>query len=344
MSLNVGMLGTGGIATYHLAGFEACADRARIAAVADINEDAARAFGKAAGAERIYSRWQDLIEDDAIDAVDISLPHDLHAEVAVAAAEAGKHILVEKPIATTLEDADRMLAAAERAGVTLAVLHDRRFSPSYELAKQLLDDGVIGRPLLYRLDHNQAPSFPEGSWARSRERLGGGAIMSCLTHIIDLARHYAGDVADVGCWSVTLPEKMEGEIIGVVPMRFASGAIGDLSINWNVKGRKSNNGTWYEMVWISGTEGTLYTFNDGERHSFGGVRYLRYGEEGDPFEFIPVENKLTGHQRAIIDFVDSVLNGTQPLVTGAEGRAAIEVALAAYEAEREGRVITLPRR
>ena len=330
----IGLIGAGGISRAHIPGFLACHDQAVVTAIADSNPDAARVARQALGGGDLYDDWRTLLDCADVDAVDICLPHDLHEPVAVAAAERGKHILVEKPIARTLAEADAMLEAADRNKVILMVCHDRRYHPTFVKIKELIDAGAIGRPLCLRLDHNQDIRLSPDHWIFQKARLGGGAIMSCLTHQFDLLRWYGGDVSQVGCISLTEPSRMEGEIIGVVPLRFASGAVGDAVINWHVRGTLPTlpGGLWYELAWLSGTEGNL--------HTMGGLHLLRYDGTA-AYESIPVAEEA-GHVGAIAHFVDCVREGRVPLTSGREGRAALEVALAAYASEAAGRFVSLP--
>ena len=331
--LRVGLVGAGGITRAHIPGYRLCADRAEVTAIADARAEAAAAARDALGGGTVFADWRDLLERGQVDAVDICLPHDLHAPAAIAAAEAGKHVLVEKPIARNLDEADAMVDAAERAGVVLMVCHDRRYHPAFARIKALLDEGVIGRPLCLRLDHNQYIRLQPEHWIFQKERLGGGAVMSCLTHQFDLMRWYGGDIARVGGLSLTLPDRMEGEIIGMAPLRFASGALGDAVINWHMQGRGLPGGLWYELIWLSGTEGNL--------HNWDGIHLLRYGGRAERYETIPAEEG-TGHPRAIAHFVDCAREGRTPLTNGREGRAALEIAIAAYRSEETGRFVDLP--
>lgn len=333
--LRIGLIGAGGISRAHIPGFLAVQDRAVVTAIADVNQQAAERAQHDLPRARLYGSWEELLDSTDVDAVDICLPHDLHAPVAIGAAQRGKHILVEKPIARDLAEADAMVDAADRAGVILMVCHDRRYHPLFARVKALLNEGAIGRPLCVRLDHNQHIVLTPDHWIFQRARLGGGAIMSCLTHQLDLMRWYAGNVARVGCLSLTLPAAMEGEVIGVVPLRFSSGAIGDAVINWHVQGTLPTvaGGLWYELVWLTGTEGNL--------HTLGGLHVLRNGEE--PQRYAPVVvPEGAGHIQAIAHFVDCVLEGRVPLTNGREGRAALEIAMAAYASEASARFVDLP--
>ncbi len=332
--VRVGLIGAGGITRAHIRGYLACKDRAVVTAIADPVEAAARARqAELDGQCSLYGDWRELLDRADVDAVDICVPHDLHEAVAVGAAQRGKHILVEKPIARTLGEADAMIAAAEQAGVILMVCHDRRYHPAFIKIKELVDQGAIGRPLCLRLDHNQYIKLTPDHWIFQKERLGGGAVMSCLVHQFDLIRWYGGDVVQVGGLSLTVPTHMEGELIGVCPLRFASGAVGDTVINWGVRGQEVAGGLWYELVWLSGTEGNLHNWN--------GIHLLRYDRPDATYESIPV-GPGEGHTGAIAHFVDCVRHGRRPLTDGHEGRAALEIALAAYASEESSRFVTLP--
>ena len=178
--IRVALIGAGGISRAHIPGYLGCRERAEVVVIADPVEPAALSAREAlGGTAEILADWRLALERADVDAVDVCLPHDLHEPVVVAAAEAGKHVLVEKPIARDLAEADRMIEAADRAGVTLMVCHDRRFHPLFARIKELLDDGAIGRPLCLRLDHNQRLQLSPEHWIFQKTRLGGGAIMSC---------------------------------------------------------------------------------------------------------------------------------------------------------------------
>ncbi len=330
----IGLIGAGGIANSHAAGYLSCGDRASVVAIAEPDKARAEAMReRLGGTARIYSSWEGLLQDDEVEAVDICLPHHLHLPAAVASAEAGRHVMVEKPIARNLAEADAMVTAADNANVRFMVAHDRRFNPVFAKVKELIEQDAIGRLLCVRLDHNQNLVLPEGHWIRDREKLGGGAIMSCLVHQFDAMRWFAGSVSQVGCMTLTWPERMEGEVIGVVPLRFRSGAVGDSLINWAVRGR-SENGTWGELIWITGEKGSI--------HNLGGL-FVRHDDGKTVGEFEPVEVEPGGgHPRAVEHYVDCVRANREPLVNGREGRATLEVAEAAYRSEESGRFINLP--
>ena len=204
---------------------------------------------------KIVPDYRDVLACDAIDAVDIILPHYLHLPATVAAAAAGKHVLVEKVMARNVWECDRMIEACDAAGVTLTVCHDRRYHGEWEMLKETVDSGALGEIFFWKLNHNQDVVFPEGTWVRSRDGLGGGAIMSCLTHQIDGLRWYAGEFDSVACMTRVTPERMEGESLGVIIATLANGALAELSINWRTHSHHGENCLWYEMVQACGTKG-----------------------------------------------------------------------------------------
>ena len=142
-TITVGVLGGGGILDAHIRGYRAYADAIEVIAVADVSEETARRRAAELGAAA-YTDFRQMIVEAELDAVDICLPHHLHAEAIVAAAEAGKHILCEKPLCLTVPQADEVRRAVTAAGVTLMCAHNQLYLPAVTKAKQLLDDGVLG--------------------------------------------------------------------------------------------------------------------------------------------------------------------------------------------------------
>src|SRR5947209_16182127 len=171
--VRVALIGCGGIATAHLAGYRSLPELGRIVVACDADPDSARRRAQETGAEACFDYRAALARDD-VEAVDLCLPHDLHEPVTRAAAAAGKHVLVEKPIARNLAEAGRMIAACAEAGVHLMVAHCQRFSADRQTAKRLVDEGAIGRIYLMRTDHNQWVDYPSGHWINDPVKLGGG--------------------------------------------------------------------------------------------------------------------------------------------------------------------------
>jgi len=347
--VRIGLLGCGGIVGAHMRGYERVRDTIEVIAVAEPrverHEQVRKWFGDAVP---ILDSYEDVLAIDAVEAVDIVLPHDLHMKATVAAAEAGKHVLIEKVMARNVYECDRMIEACATNGVTLTVCHDRRYHGEWETVKQILDTGALGEIFFFKLDHNQNVLPPAGHWIRTKDGIGGGAIMSCLTHQIDALRWYGGEVESVNCMSRTIPERMEGEFLGLVQARMRSGALAELSINWWTSSNIGDNSLWYEMVQVCGSHGEAYRVSG--KGTF--VRLhegatddaiARYGEAAlDRFVQVP-SAEYTGHEKCIIEW-SKLLSGSPADIRtdGTICRGTVEVAEAAYLSESEGRTITLP--
>ena len=258
-------------------------------------------------------------------------------------------MLVEKVMARNVAECDRMIEACDAAGVTLTVCHDRRYGGVWEAMKQLLDTGALGEVFYWKLDHNQNVLFPEGHWARSADTLGGGAIMSCLTHQLDALRWYAGEVESVAAMTHTLPQRMEGETVGVMSCRMASGAIANLSINWFTNSHLGGDDLWYEMVQACGTKGEAHFLSN--RNELRVRLHEPLEGKTDLFDaaaamdqFVPVtKNEMRSHVGCVIQWVKMLADQPAEIRTsGRECRGTVEVAEAAGLAARDSRTVQLP--
>lgn len=324
-AIRVGLIGCGGISRAHARAYRNLGEtEVRVVIVCDEVLSLAEERARETGALSSTGDWRVVLDRKDVDAVDLCLPHDLHAEVAVAAAQAGKHILVEKPLATTLADADRMVQAARDANVRLMCAFCERFDPQHVLVKRLVAEGYLGTPMMARIDHNQNVEMPPGHWIRYARRLGGGAIASAGCHRLDLLRWFFGEVVDVSAFRFYWRERMEGETAGVVILRFENGALGAFQINWMTR-----KPVWYERLWLEGTEGSL--------HNHGGLQVfsLRRPEwsEGYVRLDVPSADPFTEEIR---HFLECIRTGDEPLTHGADARKTMAIALAAYESARTG--------
>ena len=348
--IRIGILGGGGILGAHAPAYRKVSDKCEIVAVAEPDETRWPRVRELTSEDvQIQKDYTDVAARDDVDAVDILLPHCLHMPAAVAAAQAGKHVLVEKVMARNTYECDLMIEACEKAGVTLTCCHDRRYHGGWMGLKDVVDSGALGEIFYWKLDHNQNVIFPEGAWVRTRDGIGGGAIMSCLTHQIDSLRWYGGEVASVTCMTKVVPERMEGEALGVIAAQMASGALAQLSINWWTRSNAVENGLWYEMVQVCGTKGEAYymsgkgTFvllhEDAERE----YPFVRDGAAArDRFAEVKCGD-WRGHERCIGEWVKMLCGEEADIITsGREVRGTVEVAEAAYLSAETGQAVTLP--
>ena len=322
--IKVGLIGCGGITNAHARGYQNLTDLFHVAATCDVLEDNAAERGQQLGATSIYTDYEKMLKEADIDAVDICLPHDLHAEVSIAASEAGKHVIVEKPIAIALAEADSMIAAAKKAGAILMVALNQRYDPAHQRIKQMIDEGTLGELLCIRIDHNQNVSLPEGHWIRSRDRLGGGVLIGSGIHRVDLLRWFGGEATQIANFQAKQPERMEGEVAVVMSALFESRCIGEVTAIWAVR-----KAPWYEGVWVYGTEGSVYCING----------LFWDGPDGYVKLDVPEADSFTEELR---HFGQCILNGNTPLTNGVEARRSLELVLAAYRSAETGGIIQLP--
>ncbi len=199
--------------------------------------------------------WREVVERPEIDVVDICTPGDSHVDIAIAAAAAGKHVFCEKPLANSVEEAERMLASVERAGVIHMVCHNYRRAPAVALAKQLIEEGRLGRIRHYRGTYLQDwiadPSAPL-VWRLQRAKAGSGALGDIGSHSLDLARHLVGEVVEVsGLLETFVSERplengggtgrVDVDDAALALIRFEEGAIGSIEGTRFAPGRKNFN-------------------------------------------------------------------------------------------------------
>jgi predicted dehydrogenase len=248
--------------------------------IADVSDELAAEAALRFGYEKHTADWRAVVEDPRVDVVDVATPNHLHAEIAVAAAAAGKHILCEKPLARTADEARRMLDAVQNAGVVHMVAFNYRRTPAVALAKKLIDEGAIGNIRNFRGTYLQDWSAdPNGplSWRFRKEIAGSGALGDIGTHVIDIARHLVGEIAAVNAMLQTYiherpiqeggvdklaasekradapkaPVDVDDEMMTM--LRFANGAVGSIEATRNGYGR--NNFITFE---IHGETGSIF--------------------------------------------------------------------------------------
>jgi levoglucosan dehydrogenase len=247
--------------------------------VVDVTDDLATQAQQRFGFEEGSSNWREIVERKDIDVVDICTPNDSHAQIAIAAARAGKHIICEKPLARTGEEARTMLDAVESAGVKHMVGFNYRYTPAVQFAKNLIDEGKIGRILNFRgtylQDWSADPNSPL-SWRFQKKIAGSGSLGDIGTHVIDLARLLVGEIIEVNSMMKTYiddrpiqesgldklgaserradrpREKVDVDDEVLTFLKFADGAIGSIEATRNAYGR--NNFLTFE---IHGTGGSI---------------------------------------------------------------------------------------
>lgn len=344
-TLGYGIIGTGMIAGLHAEAIRAT-PRARLAAVYDAVPDRARAFAAKHGgvAETDLARF--LARPD-VAAVCITTPSGVRAEVALPAAAAGKHLLCEKPLEVTPERADRIIEACEEHGVTLACVFQARTSPDVRRVKAALDAGLFGRLVLvdvqvpwFRTQEYYDSATWRGTWALD----GGGALMNQSIHIIDLMLHFAGPPQQVFAYTDTLTHAgIEVEDTAVACLRFCNGALGAVTA-----GTGCGPG-FPRRIELAGEHGGVVLESDRlvrwafrEGHDPGWPALSDEGPASGDGGRAPDAIGSQGHRTLIEDLTTAILEKRPPLVSGREGRRAVECICGMYRAAREGRPHVFP--
>jgi len=337
-----GIVGTGVIAAIHADAIAMLPD-ARLVAVTDVEAGPAAAFAAARGCSAEPDLAALLARRD-VEVVCVCVPSGLHAQIAVQAAKAGKHLVVEKPIDVSLDAADRLIGAAGAAGVVLTVISQHRFDPGLVELKRLLDDGALGRVVLGEAGtkwYRTQGYYDSAAW-RGTYAMDGGSLMNQGVHYVDLLRWCMGPAAEVSAVCSTQAHQIEVEDTALAVVRFASGAVGTiLSSTAAFPG-------FPQRLEITGTAGTV-TVEDG--------RIVRRALAADPASETPESPAapaaaaaadpaavdVASHAAQLADLLGAVDTGREPAVTGESGRAALEIVLAVYESSRTGRPVSLGR-
>lgn len=342
--LGIGVIGCGGIAhAAHLPNI-ARNPRAKLIAVADIDLDRAKATTDQYGGVA-YQDYHELLANPDVEAVCITSWAAAHAEQVIAAAQAGKHILCEKPIAITLKDADAMVEAAEQAGVKFTMGYQPRFGTQWPLVKQLIDDGLLGQ-IMGATVIAASPSSHGVPWFLDKSLSGGGVLIDWGIYTAYTLNWWLGPVSRVYATSAIFRKDVtvRGQLLKDVDVEdtvaaqlsFANGAMGTWYSAWAVKA--SHGG-----VTIDGTEGSIVI--ESGKHT---VRLLSKKID-EPAQIagwheIPANDPplVEMHYRKIAHLVDSVLDDTPLVLTGADGRDALELVLGIYRSADTGQPVDFP--
>jgi UDP-N-acetyl-2-amino-2-deoxyglucuronate dehydrogenase len=336
--LRVGLIGTGAISHKHAQAYKNIGYQ--VTACTDISREYGEKFAAQYGCEFVAD-FKDLCKHPNIDYVDVCTFPDFRLEPIEIAAQHGKHVQVQKPIATNLETARKMIAAAKAGGIVLGVVSQHRFDDSTIFVKKAIESGRLGKILqadayVKWWRSEQYYSRPiKGSWAVE----GGGALINQAVHQVDVLQYLVGNVAEIfAFWQLHARHKIESEDVICTVMRYAGGATGVIQASTAIWPGYS------ERIEIHGTKGTAI---------FTGDKLTTWDVENDTGEPAPVEKDvmsgssdpmaipLTPFERQFLDFGDACKRGTKPLVSGEEGLRALEVVLGAYDSCRKGEKVKL---
>ena len=346
--MRVGVIGCGRIARNHLTALRGM-EGVEVVAVMDVDAARARALGAEYGVPRAHSDLDEML-GSGVDAVTLCTPHAAHEAGVLAAARHGVHVLCEKPIALSLAEADRMVAAAAAAGVHFGVLFQRRLWPAAARIRQAIDDGRLGRPVsggvLARFNRDAAYYAEPGRGRRASE--GGGVLMTQAIHHIDLLQWFMGPARRVTGRCATL---VHGDIIDVEDtaaalVEFDSGAVA------TVQAATTFRPGLGAQVWVSDARGrtaSVMEFPEGVGSTDvwtvpGEEEFAAVYRAGGTFD-LPLarihEHLVPYHARQIEDFIDAIRADREPMVTGREATRSLEIVAGIYESARTGAMVEL---
>jgi len=331
--LRVGVVGCGGIGLRHSKAYQSHAN-AELICVCDIIKEKADARAHALGIRAYYS-VQEMLESEELDAVGVITADHLHFKPTMEALEAGKHVLVEKPLSLDISEAEQMVEKAKEKGVYLAIDYNRRYSKAYLRAKQLVDEGAVGNVayVMMKLAQGGPASSAKGKYY---------LLFELETHAIDLMRHFGGEITEV-CSTMATPRAEQAnpneETVYTsiaISVKFKDEAVGTLMASWDSAFTHP-----IEILEVCGTKGYLQIDNIVE-----GVKLFPHGDDTvrlwKPNIFSPGDSTFDKiFENRIHAFVDDVLADKEPAATGEDGLKALYVVRAAIESFEKKRVVRL---
>jgi UDP-N-acetylglucosamine 3-dehydrogenase len=336
--LRVGVIGCGSIAQHrHLPEYKSNKN-VEIVAVCDINEERAQAVAEKYGV-KAYTNYEELVSSGLVDVVSVCTPNYLHAPISIAALNAGLHVLCEKPMATSKQEAEEMIAAAKESGKKLMIGHNQRFVPSHQKARKLIESGEIGKIYSFRTAFGHGG--PEGwsvdgkeSWFFQKEKAFVGAMGDLGVHKTDLLRYVLGEeITEVGSFVETSAKDFaDVDDNAVCILKTESGAIGTLAASWAYVSKEDNSTIIYG-------EKAILRLEDDPTNSL----VVQYANgEVVKYELGKIQSNDDGGQNnthVIEKFVESILQDQEPPVSGEEGMKSLEVILAALQSNETKQIV-----
>lgn len=308
-----------------------------LAAVCDPLHDRVRRFTHAHPQVEGFTDYRHFLDRAALDGVIIAVPHDLHAPLTIQALEAGKHVLIEKPMARTVDECRTMNQAATKAGRTLMVGQNWRYTPWVRAVKNVIDAGDLGLLRTVRTDwlQNIIGDTRPGNWLSDGQRAGGGPVISLIVHNLDCIRYLLGEPKTVHALSLTDHPAFthHAENWAMIQFVLENGVIGQAFTGYSAFSPKDAG-----MLWVYGEEGTLYHTRDGVR--------ISSARRGTDYDLLEIRDNAglptpTPSINEILHFVACARSGATPLSDGVDNLKTIRFIEAIYESARSGAVVAV---
>lgn len=340
-TIGFAIVGCGTIADWHAKATQASEHGVLVGAY-DVNPEKTKEFCEKYGI-RPFESMEQLLASDEVDAVCLCTPSGYHIDGAIATIRAGKHILIEKPLALHVEDCERILQEAKAYGVTAGVVSQHRFTPAMETLRQLIESEKLGKIVSVELDmkyYRDQTYYDSGDWRGTWALDGGGALMNQGIHGIDTMLCLLGNVKSVYGMARTLARKIEVEDTSVAVLEFENGALGTM------QGTTSVYPGYPRELTVSGTEGTV-TIRDNKSFVRWDVKDVPLpegfvlGEEVRGSASDPKKIGISGHLAATNDFIEAIREGREPAVPLSDGKRAVELITAIYRSSAERKTVFL---
>ncbi len=354
-----GIIGCGVIAPFHAEPMRQYVRGVRLLACCDEIPERAREFAAKYEIPKVYTNPEELLADPEIDSVSVCTPSGHHGDHVIAASNAGKHAITEKPMDIKLAKIDAMIGVTRSNGTRLAVIFQRRTSPLWQKVRETVQSGALGKLVLgdaYLKYYRSQEYYDSGAWRGTWALDGGGCLMNQGVHLVDILQWIMGPVDTLFSFADHLAREIEVEDTTVSALRFKNGALGTLegatstigSAEWEAdaagKFQVTKRGGLSHRLEFHGDQGTIMV--EGEK-------IARWAVPGVPQPDLEAESSggmasdpraigMSGHIIQLQDFVDSIREGRDPMVTGEAGRAAVEIILAVYRSARTGQPVHFP--
>lgn len=342
-TIGVGIIGSQFVAEIHAEAFKQVRG-AEVVAVASPTEAHVRAFAEKHHIPKWFTDYRELLKLDEVQVVSLCLPNYLHCQATLDAAKAGKHVICEKPLCMNLQEADAMIQGCKEAGVKLMYAEELCFTPKYVRAKQLVDEGALGK--VYLVKQSEKHFGPHAEWFWDIERSGGGVLMDMGCHGIEFARWILGRPKATSvlaqCGTYVHKDKTKGDDNAIIIVEFENDAVALIEESW------ARQGGMDDRAEIYGSQGVTYAdlLHGSSLETYSEVGY-GYAVEKAPttrgWTFTMFEEIWNyGFPQEMQHFIDCVRHDTLPAVTGEDGKAVLEIIFAAYESAGTGKKVSLP--
>jgi UDP-N-acetyl-2-amino-2-deoxyglucuronate dehydrogenase len=356
-SIRTGIVGCGKVGHLHAAALKSLPQSQFVAAF-DGNPQRAREFGEKYSVKP-FDSLDEMLAKAKLDAVCICTPHPIHAESAVPAALAGVHVLVEKSLASTLQDCDRILEAGRTGKVRIGTVCQRRFYAPCRRIRDAIDAGKIGTPMLGALttySWRDEAYYKSDPWRGKWDTEGGGVLVNQAPHQLDLLQWYMGPIDELSAfWGNLNHPYIEVEDTAIAVLRFKSGGLGQILVS------NSQNPALFGKVFVSGSNGAAVGVQTDSGAMFiagmSNITEPAYNDiwtvpgetanlekwKAQDTEFIKTINPMEYYHRLQIgEFLDAIMAGREPAITGEDGRKTVEIFTAIYRSQRDGKPVKFP--